>query len=845
MLPSPIILDPDTLPVAGRHWDWTIGGLLGALLLFMPAAFGAVEAWSELVVVLGAAALSLCLAARIAFDREFNITRTWLYLPLLLFVALVALQLLHLPTDFVRELAPSNVATKEEMLGQAFEPNRLSEISFYPHATAEHLRLLLIGSTIFVTVASVLRRGQQIKVLLSAVFVIGCAEAILSLAQIATGSGSIYWYIPIKQSLNTAGTFVNYSNFAQFMNLSLGAGLALLLVRIEEQRRNEIHGGGWGLAARGYWEKNAWLCAGIVVCALSVFASMSRNGAISMLVAAAITGAALFQRGSFSWRGWLVAALPAAVLIVLLIFGFDIVYSRLSSLHDSEAYGVRWEMTAAAFRAWQQYPVWGTGLGTHEVVAPLFEAIATPVVAGHADNDYAQLLEETGLAGGIIVGTFIIGIAALLAQLAFRGRKSASMSVYGLMFGLVAVAIHSATDFGQRLPANFALSATLCGVAVAISRAEPRQEKKRHYADNSGRLISPRLRIAVASAVLVVLVGIWGWAARDAYAAHLGERWWAAAVTIENRNQKNPEAVTDDDYVNLIAAAEGAFQSEPNNVNYGYWLNYYRWESLSRATGPDTGQVVIHPDTIPFVKRIADELTAVRQICPTFGPPYALEGQLRLFVLKEPDGAELIRKGARLASYDPPTCLVAGELAAREGRLDEAEPLLARAVELHPGYYREVLELYLSEVKRPDLARALAGRDYNRLNELATAFEAVPAYREEGRDVRIAAEAALRRHVSDGQARPSDVAALARIDRDQGDVASAIDLYRRALSQDYQQIEWRLNLAHALADSNQLEAAIHEVKIVLRLRPRNVGATKLLEELVARSENARARSRSQ
>ena len=36
------ILDPESLPTSMSRWDWLIIGLLIALLLFMPAAFGAV-----------------------------------------------------------------------------------------------------------------------------------------------------------------------------------------------------------------------------------------------------------------------------------------------------------------------------------------------------------------------------------------------------------------------------------------------------------------------------------------------------------------------------------------------------------------------------------------------------------------------------------------------------------------------------------------------------------------------------------------------------------------------------------------------------------------------------------
>src|SRR4029079_14589094 len=99
------ILDPDSLPVAGATWDWSITGLLAALLVFMPAAFGAVEAWSELFVVVGAAALSLCLIARVGLDREFRLARTWLCVPAVMFLLLVGLQLMPMPISIVRSLA--------------------------------------------------------------------------------------------------------------------------------------------------------------------------------------------------------------------------------------------------------------------------------------------------------------------------------------------------------------------------------------------------------------------------------------------------------------------------------------------------------------------------------------------------------------------------------------------------------------------------------------------------------------------------------------------------------------------------------------------------------------------
>src|SRR5262245_62016847 len=115
-----VILDPESLPMPGAKWDWSMTGLLAALFGFMPFAFGVVEPWSELIVILAAAALSLCLVGRVALDREFHIAKTLLYLPLLLFLLLVVVQQVRVPAEFARSVAPWNVETKERLLGASF-----------------------------------------------------------------------------------------------------------------------------------------------------------------------------------------------------------------------------------------------------------------------------------------------------------------------------------------------------------------------------------------------------------------------------------------------------------------------------------------------------------------------------------------------------------------------------------------------------------------------------------------------------------------------------------------------------------------------------------------------------
>jgi O-antigen ligase/tetratricopeptide (TPR) repeat protein len=821
------ILPLEDVAAPRSRWDVFFEVTLGALLAFMPFALGAVEAWSELVVTAAAAVLAMGLAVRAVLDRTFRPGWTWAYVPLALFLLLGMLQLVPLPPSVAEALSPPTSTLRKELLGADATISNSTPISLYTLATAHGLRMVLIGVTVFITVASVFSTPVQIKRLLWWVLAVGCAQAILALVQIFTFADQIHWSIETPTGRVTSGSFFNYSNFSQFMNLSIGAGVALLLVRLLEERRGAV-----SLTAL---QTHGGLMVALVVCAVSVFTSMSRMGAISLLAAAAVIGTALFLRGTLSRRGWMLAMAPIGTLAVVLAFAFDAVYERIASLQHETGFADRWELTKGVLRAWREFPVWGSGLGTHEFAFPMFDPTAAPIIAEHADNDYAQLLEETGVVGAALVGVFLLTILGLLIKLCRRGRTPLSAAAFGLAFGMLAVALHSATDFGQHLPAVFCLSAVTCGLIVQLARWE------RASAGEKSPLDRPMLRRAAggAAAVIVALVG--AWALRGAWNAYRGEAWRGAALAFDQRAQQSVEAgasdeQVDEDYADLLAASEEAVKSESGNVVYGYWLNMYRWQSAIRDAETSTGERVLPAEALPAVAEIADSLTAVRRLCPTYGPPYALEGQLRLTALQEERGRELIRTGVRLAPYDPPACMTAGEIAAKEGRAEEAEALLNRAVKLQPGYFPEAAALLMVQLDRPDLAETMAGDDYARLSELAAISGTTANYSMLKEKYRDAAETALRKQAAAADATPPELAAHAAIEARDGRHDAAIALYRRALGADYKQVQWRMALARSLVAKGRPEEALHEAQICLRLRPEYFEAKQLIDELGASSE---------
>ena len=138
----------------------------------------------------------------------------------------------------------------------------------------------------------------------------------------------------------------------------------------------------------------------VILGTATVFLSMSRGGMVSMLIASTLLVLLLSLHCPLRGASWIMILVALAAFACVLYTGFDAVCSRLSTLGDLRgAEGGRWQIIKDITAAWTQFPLLGTGLGTHEVVYPMFARSVVPELATHAENEYAQILEETGVAG--------------------------------------------------------------------------------------------------------------------------------------------------------------------------------------------------------------------------------------------------------------------------------------------------------------------------------------------------------------------------------------------------------------------------------------------------------------
>jgi O-antigen ligase len=821
--------NPKAIP---SKFDTVIEWLLGGLLIFMPLLFGARNAWTEEVVIVLSACIAICFSLKLIVDRNQRIVWSWAYVLVGLFTVIAAIQLVALPTNLVGKVSPHTVGLRTELLAelpQAEELLKSMTISLYPNGTKHDLRLVLSVAAVFFVVLNVFRRPGQIKRLLMVIALTGGLVALIALAQDIFGNGLRYWFVPYPYygySKTFSGPFLNHNHYGQFINLSIGAAIGWLCAKLHEDfasKRIKVN------AVLDYFSsppaKLLWLLIAIMgLGAATVFISLTRGGMVSMLIAVVFTTLLLCSRRPLQGRAWIMVVMAFVAFTCILLVGFDAVYDRFGTLQNFEGYEFRWQTLKDITVSFMHFPLLGTGLGTHSVVYPMYQNINTTLLFTHAENEYAQAIEETGLIGLVTLIIFAICVWSGYARNIRTARRPICSAAYGLGFGLLAILIHSFSDYGQHIPANAFLSAIFC--ALLISLAKPEKTKT-----STNKAITPPQKYrGLQTAVLLGTCAVWLWAILGANNARIAEVHWKKALHIEKGLVNKDWQGTEGEYAELISQAAAASNYQPQNVIYRYWFNVYRWYSITETKGSDTENTIAAEDSMPLVRNIVSELNKAIALCPTYGPSYSLAGQIEKFVFLNDAGAEKIRKGYLLAPCDPIACFVAGRLDVLEGKTEDSIAKFEKAVQLDGGLFKDVVNIYINYLSCPYLAISAAGDDIGRLRYVATVLEDMQ-YSDLAEQACQKAKELLEIKCSQPDASAEDFASLAGVYRDQQANEKAIEYYRSALQLDYGQVHWRYALAILLAETDRIPEALHEARICVRLRPQFKEAERLVADL--------------
>ncbi|MBN1391374.1 MAG: O-antigen ligase family protein [Sedimentisphaerales bacterium] len=814
-----------------NKFDTIIEWILVGLLVFMPLLFGARNAWTEEVVVVLSGCIFICFLLKLIVYQQ-RIVWSWAYVLVGLFAAIAAFQLVPLPADWVGAVSPHTVALRTELLSdlpQTEETLESMTISLYPNGTKHDLRIVLSVAGVFFVVLNVFRRPNQIKRLLMVIALIGGFVSMIALAQDVFGNGLRYWFVPhpYYDNIETlSGPFINHNHYGQFMSLSIGAAFGWLFLTVHEKfsgkhlKPSEILDYLSSPSSRSLWLIIAIMGIG----AATVFISLTRGGMVSMLIAAAFTTLLLVSRKSLAGQGWIMAVMALVAFACILYVGFDAVYDRFATLRNFEGYEFRWQIIKDIAAAFIHFPLLGTGLGTHSVVYPMYQNINTTLLFTHAENEYAQTLEETGLIGLMTLTIFAIFVWLGYFRNIRTSRRPICSAAYGLGFGLLAILIHSFSDYGQHIPANAFLSAIFCALLIGLA-------KQKSDATLTFKVITSSHKFrSLQIAALLGTCGVWVWIFIGSNSARIAEAHWKKALNIEKGLVNKNWQGTEGEYADLIFHASAASEHQPDNIEYQYWLNVYRWYLITKTDFYDAKDETNLEYSTALVRDIVSELNKAVILCPTYGPSYSLAGEIERFTLYSDAGAKKIRKGFQLAPCDPIACFIAGQLDVLEGKTEDSIMKFEKAVRGDGTLFKDVVNIYVNHLSRPHLAISAAGDNIDRLRHVAAVLEDMQ-YNDLSEQSRIKAMKLLEVKCSKPDASAGNFASLADIYRKQQVNEKAIEYYRRALELDYGQIHWRYAMAKLLAETERIPEALHEARICVRLRPQFEEAKRLVAEL--------------
>lgn len=844
---------------------WLIAALV-ATVVFAAVALGAVQAWSEQVVLCGAIlaagiagwrALAIC-RARGAPGAVARLPPWWLLAPVGLFLLLVLFQLLPLPGGMVGVASPEAMRLRRDLLDDIPGIDRklaVSTVSLYTESGWRQLRMLLAVVAVFVAAAAIGASRAARLLLMSGLTAVGLSVALIAMGHQALGVPAIWGAFPPPMPPTRSAPFINHGHFAQFMNLSLGFALATALTAAHAFRA-ELRPRGiaeWLDAARqGQLNRLlfATVSAGVIVVALTL--SGSRGGLIAMVVAIVAGATVSIRRGRSGGSRSAMAMVAAALLGVTGVawLASDHMHRRITALGDDASAGDRLLILRSLPAVWKAFPLTGTGLGTFEFVYPMYDRTKPINLTTHAENEYAHLLTETGAPGLALAAWFVVGIGWCAARCLRRGVYSAQAAT-GILVGIVAVLVHSLTDFGQHVPANAMLTAIGTGLIAGMCRRKASDDVSRGVAASGWPAAALPAMLAVAMLLLLP-------AADQARRAESAAR---SARPLVDELRAAGWAADDDAFYAALAPLTRAVELRPGEVRARFELNVLRYYSLARnpegvlpvesaeASGAADGAspttiaagpaVALEPGAAEraarAAERIAAEFDAIRLLCPTFGEPYSMAGQIRRALGREEAGRALLAKAMRLSTYDGVTILFNAEEAMARGDVQTAKRLFDNASALLAIGRETVIRRFAGEYARPDDALEMAGDDRSLLRVAAEALRQA-GHAAQADEAQRRGDASLRRTAEDPTAPAGVMFERSRLAQREGNTAEAVQYLRRAVFRQPDRADWRLELARLLADTGDLPSAIDEVDAALRTRPNDRAAAALRDELLRRRQ---------
>ena len=462
------------------------GGIL-AMLLVAPLFMGGRHPLGQLVVTLVALVTAALWLARQAVLRDGEWIRTGCEWLLFAGLALLLLQLAPLPESLLVKLSPALVEQLPLWFSHSdagFQLGTWKQTSLTPDWTREALAVYLGYALFFWVVAQRLRTLDDVQRVLKWVALASVAMATLGLAQFFTGSGKFLWVYEHPErtaAMPVRGAFINENHFSHFLALGVGP-LLVWFHNVWSQPRETRRSRQAFAVSTTDWQQ--WLrflpAAALGLVGYATLLTYSRGGVIVVFVAAAVCVGVLVRASLLGKKAVFgLLAIGGVMGAALVIFGFDQLATEMETV-TSVASGSfekldpgqgRRLLWLADFRAFCDYPLLGTGVGSHREVYPRYFEQYSHVEFTHAESGYVQIMLETGCAGLLLLA-WVVGLMGCWCYRMLRPTSDSKVSVCAaaIVSGLAVSLLHAVWDFAWYLPACMSMTIVLLACACRVSQ---------------------------------------------------------------------------------------------------------------------------------------------------------------------------------------------------------------------------------------------------------------------------------------------------------------------------------------------------------------------------------------
>lgn len=422
-----------------------------AILIFSVLSFGSVEIWSSTIVTVSVFTLFILWIVTKGESGDTGQSDVperkqegiYLFVALSILITYFFIQMLPMPPALLRYISPHSF---DLYSFYSVDINPKMHISLYAYKTQIECIKMLTYATFFILLAFSIRDLHTLEKLIKILSCFGFVLAVFAIIQMATWNGKLYWFRLVTEG-SPFGPFVNRNHYAGLMGMLIPLTLGLAFTR--KRRERQMLFGFFG-----------------IIMSISLFLSLSRAGIISFLAGIALFALFLLWNKFKAKKIWALAAFLFIIFLYLLYLGIDPIIDRFYKTDITrEARIAVWAETIKAFK---DFYLTGSGLGTFINVFQLYSPEAIVYIYDHAHNDYLEFILEAGAIGTFLLLIFLFFLIRCIVRGSWDGKTG--IIKISMLSSITTIAIHSIFDFNLHIPSNALMLSAIFGMAIAITK---------------------------------------------------------------------------------------------------------------------------------------------------------------------------------------------------------------------------------------------------------------------------------------------------------------------------------------------------------------------------------------